>query len=162
MAMKNILSIAVAIIAVGCASSHPASYVKNSNKSGDDLVSRLLPHIAYAESSNNPKAIGGGKDIGLYQISPPLLKHYNRANKQRLSRNDLFSPDKNETVARWYLEWLNAQLTKHGYKDDAPRICCAYNWGYGNLVRNGFAVPDWFKNHSNETYRKIARGEIIP
>lgn len=86
--------------------------------------------IKQIESGGNARAYNAGSGArGLYQITPICLKHYNRANGTRVGLNDLYKPEVNERVARWYFGWLADQGL-----DDANSII-AYNWGIGNFRR---------------------------
>jgi len=80
--------------------------------------------IACIESSNNPKAVAKDGGVGLYQISPICLKHFNQVNGTRLTRKDLFDPNVNGNVAAWYFDWLQST---YGF-DDVEAII-AYNAG---------------------------------
>ena len=120
----------------------------------------LLPMIAQAESGGRQRIISEDGGYGLHQITLPLLKDYNRINKTNFKLDDMLSKRLNTKVAKWYLVWLNNYLTKYGYPNDKLRIVVAYNWGIGNLRRNKFRVPDWFKHHPNKVYRYFFIEEI--
>lgn len=87
-----------------------------------------LDVIARIESSGNPLAWNRRTDArGLFQITPVCLKHYNDANKTRVTPSDLFDAETNRMIAEWYLGWLAARL------ESVDDILIAYNWGIGNL-----------------------------
>ena len=101
--------------------------------------------IAMIESSNNPKAVGSSGEIGLYQISPIVLKHHNqwlKEHDEHLSisfvgtfpdNKALFNPKVNEHIANWYLGWLYDRCWT--IKD----TIIAYNWGIGNWRKGCFS-----------------------
>lgn len=72
--------------------------------------------IAQIESSNNPNAVGASEEIGLYQISPIVLKHYNQwvhpagcdeSCSSWVTKKDLFKdPIRQRSIASWYMGWL--------------------------------------------------------
>ncbi len=124
-----------------------------------DLVESLLPLVRMAESSGDPSAVGNGS-WGLYQISQPVLDDFNRIHGEEIVVEDLFDPQINERIARWYLRWLNDWLTRHGYPDDVQRLVFTYNSGLGRLRRNNFEIPIWTRDHPNRIYRAIYRGTI--
>lgn len=119
---------------------------------GRSVEDDLLPVITMAESANRPHIISRDGGYGLCQIQKPTLEHYNKVHHAKLTTRDLLDGATNKKVARWYLSWLNGQLGKSGYKNDKARILCAYNWGLGNLKRNGYVVPAWFWRHKNKVY----------
>lgn len=95
--------------------------------------------IAQIESSNNPKAVGKSGEIGLYQISPIVLKHFNQSRKrlggddgatfvvdENVQAEDLKDPLVNEYIANWYMNWLFDRCWT--VKD----TIIAWNWGIGN------------------------------
>jgi len=95
--------------------------------------------IAMIESSNNPKAVAKDGGVGLYQISPICLKHFNEVHGTRIVRSDLFDTAVNERIARWYFSWL-----KGTYKFDDVEAIIAYNGGASRALRyqkTGEIVP---------------------
>lgn len=76
--------------------------------------------IAEIESSNNPNAIGSSGEIGLYQISPTVLKQFNQShdriqlepfNEHSFTYEDVLpgqlkNPFVNLQIADWYMNWL--------------------------------------------------------
>ena len=107
--------------------------------------------IAEIESSNNPKAVGASGEIGLYQISPIVLKHFEQSEGTILKticddqgsfgchlerhKPKLKDKEDNETLANWYMNWLFDRCWT--VKD----TIIAWNWGIGN----------WRKWYSYET-----------
>ena len=121
-----------------------------------DIVERLLPIVMMAESSGNPLAEGNGS-WGLYQLTSVALAHFNQVNGADYQKHDLFDPEINEEIARWYLGWINSYLTRKGYPDDPARIVFCFNTGVGKLRRNDYRLPSWTLNHPNRIYRRIYR-----
>lgn len=145
--MRKIISSLIMLLVASNAYAHPID----------------MDAIAMIESSNNPDAVGASGEIGLYQISPIVLKHFNQVKDNitgwyyRLcrddfetgglmyrdcSRADLFEEYINHQIASWYLGWLSARC---GTVDD---ILIAWNRGYGNWRK-------WVKNGRN--YKKLPK-----
>ena len=97
-----------------------------------------LDIIAKIESNYNVKAYNKKSGArGLYQITPVCLLEYNRYNKSDVALNDLFSPEVNKKIAKWYLEVRIPQMLKHyGLNTSWDNILWAYNGGIGQ-VRKG-------------------------
>jgi len=100
--------------------------------------------IAQIESSNNPEAVGAVGEIGLYQISPIVLKHFNQDHRNAtrgimayekssvvrfgvpIHIKTLSDPYINTYIANWYMNWLFDRTWT--VKD----TIIAWNWGIGN------------------------------
>jgi soluble lytic murein transglycosylase-like protein len=96
-----------------------------------------MQKIAKIESSGNPLAIGKGGDIGLYQITPVLLKDYNNFHSIKYSRLQLFNATINTQIAQWYFEIRIPQLLRHFKIPVTQRnILICYNSGINTLVKN--------------------------
>ena len=113
----------------------------------------LLPIIIQAESGNRAHIISRDGGYGLCQIQKPTLEHYNKVHRTELTTKNLLDSETNKKIAKWYLSWLNNRLSGYGYRNDKARILCSYNWGFSNLKRNRFVIPEWFWNHKNRVYR---------
>jgi len=96
-----------------------------------------LVYIAQIESSNRSFAYNKTtKAIGLHQITPVVLKEYNRRFKTKLDSESLFHADINTTVAHWYanvripelLRWSKIPIT-------TINMLIAYHDGIGNLIK---------------------------
>jgi len=87
-----------------------------------------LDAIQRIESGDNPlaynKALGAR---GLFQITKICLRQYNSVHKNKIKYDELFNPEKNKAVAKWYFKFLETQCS------DVEEILIAYNWGLGNL-----------------------------
>ena len=117
----------------------------------EDIISSVLPIIIQAESSGNPNVIGSAGEIGLYQISPILLKDYNSHLKKNFVKSEyLFRPYVNEMIARWQLNNIINALKKHNLPIDKAHICFGYNSGIGNMIK--YPVP---RRHKNLIYKKV-------
>ena len=130
------------------------------NNSKANIIDDLLPIISAAESTDRDWIVSKDGGYGRYQITAPVLADYNINNKTNYILMDMLSRQESELVVRWYLNWLNNYLTKHGYKDDNLRIVVAYNWGIGNLRKKKFRVPGWFITHNNKVYRNFCQVEM--
>ena len=118
-----------------------------------DIAEEVLPIIAMAESSNNPTAVGSAGEIGLYQISPILLKDYNSHLKKNFVKPEyLFHRYVNEMVCRWQLDNITSALKKHNLCVCKAHMVYAYNAGIGNVLKN--PIP---KKHLNRIYNQIYR-----
>lgn len=103
--------------------------------------------IAQIESSNNPKAVSKDGSVGLYQITPICLKHFNQVNGPQFyiglgevesgsgfleakyrdyKADDLKDKKINSRIANWYMNWLYDRCWT--VKD----TLIAWNWGIGN------------------------------
>ena len=95
-----------------------------------------LSIIQQIESSGNPKAVSRVGAIGLYQIMPCVLQEYNQFNKTNYTRSDLFNPQINEQIAKWYLTKRIPQMLRHFGKEINTRNCIvAYNAGIRAVVK---------------------------
>lgn len=106
-----------------------------------------LPIIAQIESSGNPNAVNG-KCIGLYQISPILLKEYNQFHPSgEISLPSLYHPFHNEKVAAWYLNVRIPQMLKAYHKPVTieNKIIC-FNAGV-KYVRYDLPLPIETRNY---------------
>lgn len=94
-----------------------------------------LSVIKQIESSGNPLA-RNFNCIGLYQISPSVLKEYNTTHKTHYRSVDLYNANLNTKIARWY---LTEQLPKYLHHFDLPvsieNLIISYNCGIGNCVK---------------------------
>jgi hypothetical protein len=96
-----------------------------------------LQKIAHIESSHNPLAIGKGGDLGLYQITPILLKEYNNFHSTKYSTLQLFNASINTSIAQWYFEVRIPQMLRHFKISVTHRnILICYNSGINTLVKN--------------------------
>lgn len=94
-----------------------------------------LNRIAQIESSGNPQAIGPGGDIGLFQVTPILLRDFNSRTGHHYLKNDMFDADNNTQVASWYLLKRIPQMLRHyGIAVTTRNIIIAYNAGIKILV----------------------------
>jgi len=124
---------------------------------GDQIIEKTLPIIAMAESTNNPNAISSDGGYGLYQISDPCLKDYNRANKTEFVLENMLDPVLCEKVAKWYLEHLKKRLGKH-YNQQT--LVLSYNWGFRKVKKNDYKIPNWAKKHPNRIYRQVFLAKV--
>lgn len=87
--------------------------------------------IMQIESSGNAFAVNKADDsVGLYQITPILLKEYNTFNKTSYAREDLFDASINYKISSWYLTKRIPQMLKHYGKPVTLRNkIIAYNCG---------------------------------
>ena len=116
-----------------------------------------LAVIEQIESSGNPKAIGNGNDIGSFQITPILLKEYNRLTGHHLQRKDLFDHTINLSIAQWYIEERIPQLLKHYNKPvTIENIIICYNAGISYVAHNK-PIPTKTKQYIKK-YKDLTHG----
>ncbi len=101
------------------------------------LPSGLLQSVMKAESAGNPNAVSPKGALGLFQFMPETAKAY--------GINPLDPQQAAVGAARMY-----GDLSKQ-YKGDVPSMLAAYNWGSGNLAKQGMA------NAPRETQDYIAK-----
>lgn len=108
--------------------------------------------IKNIESGGNPLAFNSrSKAIGLYQITPICLKHYNTVNKASVKPAELFNADINTKVSVWYFGWLKGRCSS------ITEVLIAYNWGLRNMRRwngNLKTLPKETRNYLLK-YRKL-------
>lgn len=90
--------------------------------------------IKTIESKGDPLAVSSRTkkkiERGLYQVSEPALKDYNRAHKTRITPRQLFDREINAQVARWYmLEKIPQMLRANGAPVTRENMIIAYNAG---------------------------------
>lgn len=119
---------------------------------GDQIIEKTLPIIAMAESSNRPWKISRDGGYGLYQITIPCLKDYNREKKTSLLLKDMLDPVLCKRVTTWYLKKLKGLLGAH-YNEQT--LILSFNWGIGNVKRHSYKIPRWAKKHPNRIYRRV-------
>ncbi len=96
-----------------------------------------MHRIMMIESSGNPLAISKGQGLGLYQITPCVLKEYNSSHRIKISSHSLFNPHKNTMVAKWYLKKRIPRMLKHYHQHVETRnIIISYNAGISYVVKN--------------------------
>ena len=97
-----------------------------------------LDIIAKIESNYNVKAYNKKSGArGLYQITPVCLEDYNKYNKAAVTLNDLFSPEVNKKIAKWYLEKRIPQMLKYyNIKITWDNVLWCYNGGIGRVKKN--------------------------
>lgn len=112
------------------------------------LPSGLLHTMAELESRYNPQAKSRRGAQGLFQFMPGTAKELG------IDPND---PLQSTEGAARYL----AKLNKH-YKGDWNRTLAAYNWGMGNLARQGMQnMPGQTRNYLEQTLGRLQK-EINP
>ena len=96
-----------------------------------------LKIIAKIESAFNPLVYNPKTQaIGLYQITPIVLKEYNQFNKTNYTQKDLINPVINEKIARWYLFVRIPQMLKYYKKEvNLRNILVAYNAGIKAVIK---------------------------
>jgi len=115
-----------------------------------------LSIIATIESNNNPRAVGSGGDVGLYQITPILIREWNNFHPRATYQiSDMFDPAKAEIVARWYLGRRIPQMIKHyGKPDTIENRIIAWNAGI-SYVKTGKPLPKITQNFIRK-YKRLA------
>jgi len=114
--------------------------------------------IATIESNNTPTAMGKHGEIGLCQISPCVLKDFNKYNMQGegLQMRQMFDPYDNKIVAGWYLNKRIPQMLRaYNLPITLDNILWAYNAGIGK-VKKGI-LPKETKNYIAK-YKGLTKG----
>lgn len=104
-----------------------------------------MAKIAQIESSGNPNAWNKRDDSrGLYQITPIVLKEFNRFHPRvGYTKEDLWNTSICEIVADWYIsKRIPAMLKTYKIPDSLLNRIASYNWGIGR-------VRKWHKNGAN-------------
>lgn len=98
--------------------------------------------IAQIESSGNPLAYNHQDGaIGLYQITPVVLKEYNAYHAQKFTRNNLYSAHINFAIASWYMRVRIPQmLVAYNLPLTTTNKIIAWNAGISN-ARKGRIPP---------------------
>ncbi len=120
-----------------------------------------LDVIKQIESSGNPNAVsfrGAKYGRGLYQISEIALKDYNRMaqNGAEIAPEQLFDPELNYTIAKWYIAQIKRYLTHYGIPVNKVNIIASWNWGIGN-VRRWHKAGSKFEDLPRETRNFIIK-----
>lgn len=98
------------------------------------LPTGLLAAVMNAESGGNPNAVSPAGAQGLFQFMPATAKE--------LGIDPLNPQEAAEGAAKYY-----GQLSKK-YGGDVPQMLAAYNWGMGNVDRQGLeAAPKETKDY---------------
>ena len=102
-------------------------------------VSVDLEKIAQIESSNNPKAINKSSGArGLYQFMQPTWEEVVKKMGKSWTWDDAFDGEKSKEVADYYFNREIPRLLQHyNLEDTIENRLAAYNWGIGNLSRQG-------------------------
>ena len=108
----------------------------------------ILSIIAIIESSNNPLAYNPKTQArGLYQITPICLKEWNNFHpSEHYALNDLFNPQVNEKIAKWYLTKRIPQMLRY-YKKPVTieNILICYNAGIKYVLKG--VIPEETKEY---------------
>lgn len=70
---------------------------------GSCVDDALLNRVAWAESRNNPRAVGKLGEIGMFQLRPIAIREVNRVNGMCFRLQDAKDPVKSREIARLYL-----------------------------------------------------------
>jgi soluble lytic murein transglycosylase-like protein len=89
------------------------------------------------ESSNDPKAVNKTtKARGLGQLMKPTWIEVTARLNKKWSWDDAFDPEKNRTVATYYMnKRIPAMLKHYNIPDTVVTRLAAYNWGVGNVKK---------------------------
>ena len=129
-----------------------------------DDIDTILPYLIQVESGGNPNAVSKAGAVGICQITPIVLKEYNREKKlwyerarfystdREYTMKDMFSKAVNKQVATWYLR----RLTNKYKCDTIEKMLGAYNWGIGNVRKVNYDVNRFPKSVKN--YIKKIKG----
>ena len=135
--MPKIALICIVVsLAGGSAQAFPGSEaIKVYNESRRPLIS--LDIIKTIESGGNPLAYNRGSGArGLYQITDICRREYNNFHKgEEISQEELFIPEVNERIAKWYIRDRIPQMLRHyGREVSLENVLISYNAGIAYVV----------------------------
>ena len=118
-------------------------------------LSPLVEAIIEVESGGNRLVMNERSHaIGLMQITPVVLKEYNRVNGRDIKGVDLFDPNINVMIGYWYLDRIKNRYLKE--KFTIERLLACYNGGYDKLKSVGFNVNKMPKE-TRDYIRKVIK-----
>lgn len=85
--------------------------------------------LIYTESSGRVNALSKVGAIGLGQITTNCLNHFNWANNKKYKAIDLYNPELNLEVTRWYLGWLEDYFESYPEPQKSVLMYSSYNMG---------------------------------
>ena len=109
----------------------------------------LIPAIIQVESSGNPYAISEDGCVGLMQVSPIVLKEFNKEHEIHVKDfgkvhtsyfniGEMYEGGKNTRVGTWYLHRLKDHYLKENYT--LERLIAAYNCGPTKLRKVNYGI----------------------
>ncbi|MGE5279272.1 MAG: transglycosylase SLT domain-containing protein [Deltaproteobacteria bacterium] len=105
-----------------------------------------LNAIEAIESGGDPNAVNVATGCyGICQISQICLQDYNQFHGTRYAVKDLFRPEINERIARWYFQRIEQMLIHSRIPVTLTTVIASYNWGIGNVAewaRQGMRFED--------------------
>lgn len=127
---------------------------QQSLSAGESSVKIDIFKIIQIESSGNPRAFNAGSGArGLCQITEIVLTEWNNFNEKKHKLDDLWMPDVNVKIARWYLEKRIPQMLKHfAILDTVDHRLWAYNAGIGRVKEK--IMPDETKDYIMKYHKK--------
>lgn len=119
----------------------------------------LINAIIIVESGGDSNAIGdNGNSIGLMQLSlSGAYSEYNLIYGPYYTPKDLYNPEINMKIGRWYLKRLKNHYLKEHYT--VENLLASWNWGIGNVHRvnyNSNYYPKSVKQYTQKVLSKIA------
>ena len=112
----------------------------------------LIKSVIRAESGGDPNALGNKGERGLMQLMPDTAKMLNVSKP--------FDPEQNIMAGTRYLSDLLKQ-----YKQDLSLALTAYNWGSGNMERQGLdKTPEGTKKYISKVtsyMKEYSKGERV-
>ena len=110
-----------------------------------DEIDNILPYLIKVESGGNPNAVSSAGAVGLCQVTPIVLREYNREMTRGTINiawliekhyEDLFDPTINKEIATWYLR----RLRDHYGCKTIEQVLAAYNGGITRLRANDYDI----------------------
>src|SRR3990167_1556402 len=116
----------------------------------------LYQAVVMAESSGNPRAQSARGARGLMQITEPALTDYNARFGTKWTMDDMFVPEKNMSVGKWYLGTeVPRQLRYYRLPDSVTNRLWGYNAGVGSV--KGGVMPKETKLYVERVREQLGR-----
>lgn len=114
------------------------------------------PLLAYIESSGNKLAYNKRSGaIGLFQITRSVRLDWNRYNKKKYYKYDLYDPYINYIIAKWYIEErIPYMLQKTGKHISFSNILTSYYAGHMNTDKkySDNRIRKYFRKYNSKNY----------
>lgn len=97
----------------------------------DDVPGWVMYRIGFIESGFRTNVTGAAGEVGMFQITAPLLNDYNRINSDIMELDQMFDPFFAAKVACWAIHWH-----RQYFQGNLEKAVRAYNTGRGGIESN--------------------------